>query len=73
VLKRYAPAPVVYLDIRFTETQIDEALYDYYFVSNGPVDLLTIRLDVPDYTNVVGGYGVCGVRAERDLIFPLAR
>ena len=73
VLKRYAPAPVVYLDIRFTQTQIDQALYDYYFVSNGPVDLLTIRLDVPDYTNVTGGYGVCGVRAERGLIFPLDR
>jgi len=73
VLKRYAPAPVVYLDIRFTQTQIDQALYDYYFVSNGPVDLLTIRLDVPDYTNVSGGYGVCGARAERDLIFPLDR
>jgi len=73
VLKKCAPAPVVYLDIRFTQTQIDQALYDYYYVTNGPADALTIRLDVPDFTNVSGGYGVCGERAERSLIFPLDR
>ena len=73
VYSQYAPAPVVFLDIRFTLTQIDDPLYDYYYITNGPVDRSTIRLDVPDFTNVREGYGVCGSRAEVDLIFPLVR
>lgn len=73
VYKRYAPAPVVYLDIRFVLTQIDDALYAYYYINNGPVDISTIRLDVPDFTNIQGGYGVFGSRADVILLFPLAR
>jgi len=73
VFKRFAPAPVVYLDIRFVLTQIDDALYDYYYLYNGPVDNSSIRLDVPEFTNIRGGLGVFGSRAEVVLLFPLAR
>jgi hypothetical protein len=73
VLKKYAPAPVVYLDIRFIISQIDDFLYDYYYLNNGPVDNSSIRLDVPDFTNIRGGFGVFGSRAEVILFLPLAR
>jgi hypothetical protein len=73
VLARAVPAPVVYLDVRFVLTQIDDILYDYYYLSNGPVDNSSIRLDVPDFTNIQGGYGVFGSRAEVILFLPLAR
>jgi hypothetical protein len=73
VFKKYAPAPVVYLDIRFVLTQVDDALYDYYYINNGPVDNSTIRLDVPEFTNIRGGLGVFGSRAEVVLFYPLAR
>jgi hypothetical protein len=73
VLARAAPAPVVYLDVRFVLTQIDDILYAYYYLSNGPLDNSTIRLDVPDYKNIQGGYGVFGSRAEVILLLPLAR
>ena len=72
-LKKYLPNPVVYLDIRFVLSQVDDALYDYYYINNGPVDKSTIRLDVPDFTNIQGGYGVFGSRAEVILLLPLAR
>jgi len=42
----------------FTMTQIDDALYNYYYILNGPKDLSTIRLDAPDYTNVTNGLGI---------------
>ena len=42
----------------YTMTQIDEALYDYYYILNGPKDLSTIRLDAPDFTNITNGVGV---------------
>ena len=73
VLVKAAPAPVVYLDVRFVLTQIDDILYDYYYLSNGPVDNSSIRLDVPDFTNIQGGDGVFGSRAEVILLLPLAR
>ena len=44
----------------YSLTQIDDALYDYYYVRNGPKDTSTLRLDVPDFTNVAGGLGVIG-------------
>jgi len=72
VYKKYAPAPVVFRDIRFVLTQIDDVLYDYYYLNNGPVDISTIRLDVPVYTNIKGGYGIFGSRGEVILLLGLA-
>ncbi|HTY60341.1 MAG TPA: DUF4249 family protein [Bacteroidota bacterium] len=73
VLAAHLPGPVVYLDIRFVLTQIDEFLYDYYYVYNAPVDNSSIRLDVPEFTNIHGGLGVFGSRAEEVILLPLAR
>jgi hypothetical protein len=73
VFDKFRPAPLVYLDVRFIVTQVDDFLYDYYYLNNGAVDNSTIRLDVPDFTNIRGGYGVFGSRAEVILLLPLAR
>ena len=54
------PGRVTITAVRYTLTQIDDAMYDYYYVRNGPKDTSTLRLDVPDFTNVTGGLGVVG-------------
>ena len=41
-------------------TQVDVHLYNYYCIANGFRDPYTIRVDGPDYTNVIGGHGVFG-------------
>jgi hypothetical protein len=58
------PTPVVYLQLEFIFTQIDETLYAYYYLNNGTVDRSTVRLDQLDFTNVDNGYGVFGSRVE---------
>ena len=52
------PGSVRFTGVIFTVTQIDQALYDYYYVLHGPKDVSTIRLDEPDFTNVTNGLGV---------------
>ncbi len=56
--------PVQFTRALFTLTQIDDALYNYFYILNGPKDLGTTRLDIPDYTNISGGLGVFGCRYE---------
>lgn len=67
VLSRYSGAPVVFLQTVFLLTQIDNALYTYYFLSNGPKDNSTIRLDQIDFTNVTNGFGFFGSGAAVTL------
>ncbi len=52
------PGSVRFTSVLYTMTQIDDALYDYYYILNGPKDLSTIRLDAPDFTNITNGLGV---------------
>ena len=60
IINANPPGAVTFTGARYTLTQIDDALYDYYYVRNGPKDTSTLRLDVPDFTNVAGGLGVIG-------------
>ncbi len=46
--------------VLFTLTQVERNLYSYYSVANSFQDANTIRLDVPDWSNIRGGYGVFG-------------
>lgn len=64
VVQRYQGSLVVFFQIVFSLTQIDDVLYSYYYFNNGPVDRSTIRLDQPDFTNVENGYGVFGSRVQ---------
>jgi hypothetical protein len=58
VLQSNPPGSVHITGVQYTMTQIDDALYDYYYVLNGPKDLSTIRLDAPDFTNITNGLGI---------------
>ena len=52
-------------------TQLDEHLYNYYSIANGFRDPHTIRVDQPDYTNVVGGYGIFGAAVADSILILL--
>ena len=58
IVKNYPPGSVRITAAMYAMTQIDDALYDYYYILNGPKDLSTIRLDAPDFTNITNGVGV---------------
>ncbi len=57
VISKYHGAPVVFLQTVFLLTQVDNALYTYYYLSNGTKDNSTIRLDQLDFTNITNGFG----------------
>lgn len=71
VISRYPAVPVVWLRARFVLTQIDDVLYNYYYVNNGPRDNSTIRMDQPDYTNIPRGLGVFGSSVTVTMTYPL--
>ena len=73
ILTRYPGGVVVFLQIAFSLTQIDDVLYSYYYFNNGPVDKSTIRLDQPDFTNVANGFGVVGSRVQVNRFYRLNR
>lgn len=51
--------------------QCDEHLYNYYSIANGFRDPHTIRVDEPDYTNVVGGYGIFAAAVTDSILISL--
>ena len=51
--------------------QLDEHLYNYYSIANGFRDPHTIRVDEPDYTNVIGGYGIVGAAVTDSIVIAL--
>ncbi len=71
ILARYAGYPLILLQATFVLTQIDDALYSYYYFNNGPIDESTIRLDQPDYTNITNGFGVFGCTISTTMTYPL--
>ncbi|MDD1749599.1 MAG: DUF4249 family protein, partial [Methanothrix sp.] len=73
VIRQYPEAPVIWLQGVFVLTQIDDVLYNYYYVNNGPVDKSSIRLDQPDYTNIPGGLGVFGSSVTVTQTYPITR
>jgi hypothetical protein len=58
IIKNNPPGSVRITAALYAMTQIDDALYDYYYILNGPKDLSTVRLDAPDFTNITNGVGV---------------
>jgi hypothetical protein len=55
----------------FVLTQVETNLYNYYNIANGFRDPYSIREDQPDYTNIVGGFGVFGAMVEDSLVVDL--
>jgi hypothetical protein len=73
IIQEYPAAPVIWLQGVFVLTQIDDVLYNYYYVNNGPVDRSSIRLDQPDYTNIPRGLGVFGSSVTVTQSYPITR
>jgi hypothetical protein len=71
ILARYAAYPLIILRATFVLTQIDDALYSYYYLNNGPIDQSTIRADQPDYSNIANGFGVFGSTISTTMMYPL--
>ncbi len=51
----------------FILTQAEKNLYTYFSIANAFQDEYSIRLDLPDWTNIQGGYGVFGGMVEDSL------
>ncbi|MGC8594532.1 MAG: hypothetical protein ACP5US_00510 [Candidatus Kryptoniota bacterium] len=51
--------------------QVDGAIYDYYSISHGFNDPLTMRTEKPNYTNIKNGLGFWGSAAYDSLSFQL--
>ncbi len=69
-LKQQFPTDTLqFQDAVFTVTQLDQSLFAYYNVINGFPDQVSIRLEVPDYTNISNGLGVFGASTVDSVKF----
>lgn len=55
----------------FILTQVESNLYSYYNLANGFRDPYSIREDQPDFSNIVGGFGVFGAMVEDSIVVDL--
>jgi hypothetical protein len=55
----------------FILTQVETNLYNYYNVANGFRDPYSVREDEPDFSNIVGGFGVFGAMVEDSIVVDL--
>lgn len=55
----------------FVLTQVESNLYNYYNLANGFRDPYSIREDQPDFSNIVGGFGVFGAMVEDSVVVDL--
>jgi hypothetical protein len=53
--------------IFFVLTQVEQNLYTFYNLANGYQDAISIRIDMPDWTNISGGIGLFGAMVEDTL------
>ena len=56
----------------FELTQLEPNLYNYYNIAHGFNDGFSIRTDVPDYTNIQGGYGVFGGMTRQSFVLSIS-
>jgi hypothetical protein len=55
----------------FVLTQVEPNLYKYYDLANGFLDEFSIRSDLPDFSNISGGYGVFGAMRDDSVVVDL--
>jgi hypothetical protein len=55
----------------FVLTQVESNLYKYYNLANGFLDEFSIRSDLPDFSNITGGFGVFGAMRDDSVIVDL--
>ena len=57
--------------VLFVLTQVDRNLYVYYNIANGYQDAISIRTDMPDWTNINGGLGVFGAMVTDSVYYDI--
>ncbi len=72
-IQTYAAAPVQWKRGVFVLTQIDNVLFNYYKLQNGPADKSSLRLDQLDYTNISNGLGIFGSYAVETKSYNIYR
>lgn len=55
----------------FVLTQVESNLYKYYNLANGFLDEFSIRSDLPDFSNIAGGFGVFGAMRDDSVVVDL--
>jgi len=55
----------------FQLIQVEDNLFNYYFVANNFADKFSIRIDQPEFTNINGGFGVFGAFTFDSLVVNL--
>ncbi|MCX6132788.1 MAG: DUF4249 family protein [Ignavibacteriales bacterium] len=66
--RKYPNFKITFTRAMFELVQVEENLYNYYEVAHANGDPLSVRLDEPLYTNVVGGVGVFGAYTLDSLV-----
>jgi len=67
----YGSGAVRFKEAIFTLTQLEKEFYNYYNISRGFRDPNSIRIDEPDYGNIVGGAGIFGAFAVDSAVISL--
>lgn len=71
VMQRYEANHIIFKRVVLQLRQYEENLFNYYQVVNGFRDPRSIRVDLPDYTNIPGGLGVFGAYTIEELVYEL--
>lgn len=71
VLRSDPTAEIKVETVTFISHALEPNLYNYYMVARGFGDPFSVRLDLPDYTNIKGGIGVFGAVAVDSLTLPI--
>lgn len=65
---KYPTNKIVFNRIVFQFLQVEQNLYDFYLLAHAFNDPHSMRLDQPDYSNIVGGVGVVGAYTLDSLV-----
>ena len=57
--------------VTFISFAMEQNLYNYYLIARGFGDPFSVRLDAPDFTNILNGLGVFGAVAVDSLTIPI--
>jgi hypothetical protein len=71
VKKRFEMNHITFKRVTLQLRQYDENLFNYYQIVNSFHDPRSIRVDLPDYTNIPNGLGVFGACTVEELVYEL--
>jgi hypothetical protein len=71
IIKRFEKNHITFKRVILQLRQYDENLFNYYQIVNSFHDPRSIRVDIPDYTNIPNGQGVFGAYTVEELVYEL--